>query len=374
MEQLREFWNAFGSDISWMIQVFVVVTITFIAGAVTRRIVGSLAERARKTDHRFDDVVFGSLTGPSRGLVLIVGLTIAAEMVGAQTENEHTQKLIHDVASMVRSVGIISMLTWFVLRFISLFEENYIKAKTSRGEEIDKTLVNVVAKVLRAAVMVTAALIILQSMGINIAGLLAAGGVGGLAVGLAAKDLLANMFGGLTIYADRPFAIGDWIRSPDRSIEGTVEDIGWRRTVIRTFDKRPLYVPNAAFTTIAVENPSRMSHRRIKETIGVRYDDVARVPEILQDVRNYLNENPDIDQTQTLMVNLNEFGASSINFFVYTFTRTTVWTEYHEVKERVMLAISDIVAKHGAEIAFPTTTIHVPDALTLNQVTQTQTT
>ena len=126
-----------------------------------------------------------------------------------------------------------------------------------------------------------------------------------------------------------------------------------------------LYVPNSVFATIAVENPSRMTHRRIKETIGVRYDDVARVPAILTDVRKYLDENPEIDQSELLMVNLDEFGASSVNFFIYTFTRTTVWAEYHVVKEKVLLAISDIVERHGAEIAFPTSTIHVPDAIQL---------
>lgn len=360
MEYLGKLMNALGGDAAWMSQVFVVVTITLIGGAVVRRIVGSLTTRAHATDNLFDDVLFGSLLGPARGLTWVIGLTFAADIVGAQTE-----AVIFGAVSVLRSIGIITMLMWFALRFVSLYEARYVELKVRRGEEVDATLVNGVGKLLRAAVMVTMALIALQTMGINIAGLLAFGGVGGLAVGLAAQDLIANMFGGLTIYIDRPFAVGDWIRSPDREIEGTVEDIGWRRTAIRTFDKRMLYVPNAVFTTIAVENPSRMSHRRIRETIGVRYDDVSRIPAILQDVRKYLNENPDIDSSQTLMVNLNEFGTSSVDFFIYTFTRTTVWTEFHEVKEKVMLAISAIVERHGAEIAFPTTTVHVPDAIRL---------
>ncbi len=149
-------------------------------------------------------------------------------------------------------------------------------------------------------------------------------------------------------------------------------EIGWRRTVIRTFDKRPLYVPNALFTTISVENPSRMSHRRIKETIGVRYDDVSRVPAILADVRKYLIENPDIDETQTLMVNFNEFGPSSMDFFIYTFTHTTVWTEFHAIKEKVLLHIADIIASHGAEVAFPTTTVHVPEEVRLVEMSRAQ--
>ena len=103
----------------------------------------------------------------------------------------------------------------------------------------------------------------MQALGYSISGVLAFGGIGGIAVGFAAKDLLANFFGGLMIYLDRPFSVGDWIRSPDKNIEGTVEEIGWRLTRIRTFDKRPLYVPNSTFTQISVENPSRMLNRRI---------------------------------------------------------------------------------------------------------------
>ncbi len=365
MEQLNKLWNAIGGDFGWMIQIFVLVTVTFIVGAVVRHIVAGLAERAQKTRNRLDDVLFGSLVGPSRVLVWIVGLSFAAQIIGLRTEEEDTQNIILNVVGAIRNVGIISVVTWFVLRFINNYEASYIAAKSSAGEKIDKTLVNAVRNVLRAAVIVTAGLIALQTMGININGLLAFGGVGGITVGFAAKELIANMFGGLTIYIDKPFGVGDWIRSPDREIEGTVEEIGLRVTVIRTFDKRPLYVPNAVFTTIAVENPSRMSHRRIRETIGVRYDDIARIPKILQDIRKYLNESPEIDQSQTLMVNVDEFGASSVDFFIYTFTRTTVWTEFHTVKEKVMLAISDIIAQHGGEIAFPTTTVHVPEAIAL---------
>jgi len=144
------------------------------------------------------------------------------------------------------------------------------------------------------------------------------------------------------IYLDRPFAVGDWVRSPDRQIEGTVEEIGWRLTRIRTFDKRPLYIPNATFTSIAVENPSRMTHRRIKETIGIRYDDADKMEPILTDVRQMLLTHPEIE-----------------DFFIYTFTRTTVWTEYHRVKEDVLLRIYRIISEHGAEVAFPTRTLHI---------------
>ncbi|MCZ6640581.1 MAG: mechanosensitive ion channel family protein, partial [Gammaproteobacteria bacterium] len=168
-------------------------------------------------------------------------------------------------------------------------------------------------------------------------------------------------FGALMIFLDKPFKVGDWIRSPDREIEGTVEEIGWRLTLIRTFDQRPLYVPNSVFTSLAVENPSRMRNRRINETIGVRYDDIDTLPEIIADVETMLKTHPAIDTSRTLMVNFVEFGASSLDFFIYTFTKTTVWAEFHQIKQDVLFKIAAIIAGHGAEIAFPTQTLLVPE-------------
>jgi MscS family membrane protein len=185
--------------------------------------------------------------------------------------------------------------------------------------------------------------------------------MGGIAIGFAAQDLLANFFGGLFIYTDRPFSVGDWIRSPDRNIEGTVEKIGWRVTRIRTFDKRPLYVPNAIFSTIAVENPSRMTNRRIKETIGIRYDDANKMGKIVELVRQMLLEHPEIDTKKTLIVNFNTFASSSLDFFIYTFTKTTNWVDYHQIKQDILLKVLNIIEGEGAETAFPTSTIHMAD-------------
>ena len=207
---------------------------------------------------------------------------------------------------------------------------------------------------------------LLQTLGVSISGVLAFGGVGGIAVGFAAKDMLANFFGGLTIYLDRPFSVGDWVRSPDRDMEGVVEKIGWRSTVIRSFDKRPIYVPNAVFTNIIVQNPSRMTNRRIFETIGVRYDDDARLDRILKETRRLLESHPGIDQEQTIMVNFNAFGASSLDFFIYCLTKTTDWKEFHALKEEILLRVHEIIAGHGAEVAFPSRTLYLPGGVTIN--------
>ncbi len=263
----------------------------------------------------------------------------------------------------LRDVGVVVCLGWFIFRLIRLAGNRYIEVRLEKGEEVDKTTVDALSKLGRLSVVVVMVLVIMQTLGFSVSGVLAAGGIGGIAVGFAAKDLLANFFGGLTIYLDRPFSVGEWIRSPDKQIEGTVEAISWRHTRIRGFNKNPIYVPNAVFTTIVVENPSRMSHRRIKETIGLRYEDIGKMAPIVADVRSMLQAHPEIDAGQTLIVNFNEFADSSVNFFIYTFTKTRVWVDYHEVKQDVLLKVADIIARHGAEIAFPTRTLHVEGAM-----------
>jgi len=130
-------------------------------------------------------------------------------------------------------------------------------------------------------------------------------------------------------------------------------------TTIRKFDKRPMYVPNATFATITVENPSRMTHRRIFEHVGIRYDDFGVLPAIVEDIRQYLQSHSEIATDQTLMVHFNLYGASSLDIMVYCFTRTRVWAEYHQVREEVLIRIGEIIAGHGAEIAFPTRTVKV---------------
>ena len=169
------------------------------------------------------------------------------------------------------------------------------------------------------------------------------------------------------VYLDRHFAVGDWVRSPDREIEGTVENIGWRVTRIRTFDKRPLYIPNSIFSQIAVENPSRMSNRRIKETIGIRYDDASKIEIIISQVKEMLKDHPDIDTAKTLIVNFNCFAPSSLDFFIYTFTKTTDWIKFHEVKQKILLQIIKIIEENDAEIAFPTSTLHLSNQELLNK-------
>lgn len=349
-------WDDFSQLITqqntYVLQAFLVIFGLLILDLIQRKVLKRLHLKAEKTKNRWDDAIIDSIKKPISLIIWAAGLYLATEII-----QEATGAVIFNAVEPIRDTAIIGALAWFLVRLIKHGERNFIQGE----KKVDPTTVDAIAKLLKMSVVITALLVVLQTLGFSISGVMAFGGIGGIAVGFAAKDLLANFFGGLTIYLDRPFTVGDWIRSPDRDIEGTVEQIGWRLTCIRTFDKRPLYVPNSVFTTIAVENPSRMLNRRIYETIGIRYDDAGKMRTIVDKVKNMLKNHPEIDTTKTLIVNFNTFASSSLDFFVYTFTKTTDWVYYHEVKQDVMLKIIKIIEEEGAECAFPTSTIHLAD-------------
>jgi len=338
----------------WVAMIVAIALGTIAANYAAQLLLRHAIKASAKTTTTWDDALLRAANRPVLLTMWIIGASLMLPVFA-----EHFDFAVVDAARKVRDVLLIGCATWFALRFISRVIDNTVKMRKSEGKDFDLTTVDALGKLARIVTIVVAVLIAAQTLGFKIGGLLTLGGVGGLAVGFAAKDLLANFFGGLTIYLDRPFGVGDWIRSPDKSIEGTVEYISWRHTRIRAFNKNPIYVPNSVFTTIVVENPSRMSHRRIKDTIGLRYDDFAVVGPVVADIKAMLQQHPGIDTTQTLIVNFTEFGASSLNILVYTFTRTIVWTEYHEVRQDVLLKIGEIIERHGAEIAFPTQTLLV---------------
>ncbi len=337
---------------TWVYEVFGIVLVVLIVAFIARRILVKLARKAEATRNPWDDALVNAIRRPLRYTILIVGISYAAEIAGAQTDVSILQYI-----DPIRHVLVIMMISWGFISFVARFESATVKQKLQSGRSVDRTSIHAIGKLIRTAIFITTALVVVQTLGFSVSGVLAFGGIGGIAIGFAAKDLLSNFFGGLMIYMDRPFTVGDWIRSPDRQIEGTVEAVGWRLTTIRTFDKRPLYVPNSIFATIAVENPSRMSHRRIYETIGLRYNDIEQMDRIVEDVKAMLTAHEEIDQSQTMIVNFNAFNESSVDFFVYTFTKTTNWIRYHEVKQDVLLQISKLVENNGAEMAFPTTTM-----------------
>jgi len=356
MEMIRQWAETLASAIGlrpWALTVFMIVLFAMLLDFFQRKLMKRIEKYVEDTPNLWDDAVFAAARRPLTFVIWLIGISLAAQWVPAREGGLlDTSLVIH-----LRQLGILYAIAWFLYAFVRNIERNAIRSAEREGRAIDKTTVNALGRVVRITIVVTALLVGLDTLGFDIAGLMAVGGIGGLAVGLAAKDMLANFFGGVTVFIDRPFSIGDWIILKGQDIEGVVEEIGWRQTTIRKFDKRPVYVPNAIFTTASVENPSRMTHRRINETIGLRYKDIAQMEGITSAVREMLTNHPEIDESQTLMVHFNAFGESSVDFFIYCMTHTVNWQRYHEVKQDILLKISGIVQEHHAAIAFPTRTL-----------------
>ncbi|MCP3660857.1 MAG: mechanosensitive ion channel family protein [Bacteroidetes bacterium] len=238
------------------------------------------------------------------------------------------------------------------MRFAKMFEEQLLLGRLTKKAP-SKTTALASGKLIKVGMLVILVLVSLPIIGFPISSILAFSGGSAIVVGIAIKPILANYFGGLMIYSDRFFEVGDWIHSPDKEIEGTVEDIGWRSTRIRTFEKRPLYVPNSLFSEVSVINATRMSNRRIKENIGIRYEDSTALDKITKDIRTMLKEHPEIDTKQTLLVHFTDFGPSSLNINVYAFTRTRDWKKYRDIQQDVFLNVIKIIEDSGAKLAVP---------------------
>ena len=350
-QRLHEQWGV-------ALDVCAILLATALADLFTRWLSSCLRRRVETSPNIWDDAIYYSVKGPVQGLIWVIGVSAA---IGVSRPEEAPGWL--EYVPEVRGVILVLLFTWFVFRMIRSVGSNALARAAGRDNAIDVTTADAIGKLLRIAALITAGLLIMQVLGVSPSALLAFSGIGGIAVGFAARDVLANIFGGLTIYLNRPFSVGDWIRSPDRDIEGVVEAIGWRATTLRRFDMRPLYVPNAVFSNVSLENPSRMSHRRIMETVAVRYDDAAAIPDIVTAVRKMLDEDEAIDSDQVILTYLDSLGDCALNLLVYCYTHTTDWAEYLAVKQSVLQRVQDIVRDHDAAIAYPTTTMHVPDAV-----------
>lgn len=240
-------------------------------------------------------------------------------------------------------------IAWASISFIGNIKKHILE---SSNDYEDRTLILAVSQIVTILIIITVILISLHILNVNIAGILALGGVGGIMVGFAAKDLLANFFGALMIYIDKPFQVGDWICSPEKEIEGVVENIGWRQVKIIRFDTRPIYVPNAIFSNIVIENPSRMTHRRFYETITIRYQDLCLVEDIIHDIRYMLSIHPSIEKEKDIIVNLLNF-EEYIKIFIWCYVKEQTLAKFSPIKQEILLECGKIIEKYNAEMTVP---------------------
>ena len=215
-----------------------------------------------------------------------------------------------------------------------------------------------IRQTLRIATLILGTLTILSAVGVDVYGIVAGLGVGGLAIALAAQDTFANFIGAFNILTDRPFKVGDWIQIGDK-VDGDVEEIGFRSTKVRTFGNTQLTVPNSFIAKEIVNNWSRMKKRRIKMIVGVTYDTKPeQMRELLKRIEKVLQDDEGVNQDY-MLVKFTDLGPSSLDIFLYYFSKSTGWKEYLELRERINLKIMEIVDEMGLEFAFPTQTIHI---------------
>jgi MscS family membrane protein len=323
-----------------VLAVIVQIVLSFVLKQITKH--------SGSTKTQIDDHLIRAISAPLKVLIWYGWLYFSLRELTSEIQS------LGQIVSYI-SITPVFILTWGILRLISSVENFMLESKGS----FDKDSVRLFARLMKILFVFAIILGVAQFYGYAISSILTLGGVGGIVVGFAAKDMLANVFGGLMIQMDKPFSTGDWIRTSDRSIEGVVEKIGWRMTRIRTFSKNPVYVPNGIFATIPIETPSRMTNRQVYEVIGIRYDDIAQMDSIIEKVHDLLKNNKHIDHEQAYRVYFDVFNASSLDFVIWAFSSLTDAGEFKKMKGKLLLDIAQIIADHKAEIAYPTQTLHI---------------
>lgn len=329
------------------------------------------SSRSQRSGHAWRDAILAALNAPLQCTIWIIGLSIAA----AALTTDGRLPLLTKLFPPMRDVVAIGVAAWFLIRLAQQVSENLHNRAKVEGSDFDETAADAIGKSITAAIIVVAALVTMQTLGFSIASLLAFGGVAGIALGFAAQGLVANLLGGATIYASRPFKVGDHIIFPGIPSTGgyigwqagEVEHIGWRATRILDWNGKPFYVPNAKFNTETIVNHSRMSFRQVSEYVYVRLEDIDKVSAIVADTNDMLENHPDMGDY--LVFRFDSYGDYALKLYLYAYTSSTItaYTEYMRVKEDLLLKIAAIITQNDAKLAVPVSTIYLPEGSALQR-------
>jgi MscS family membrane protein len=314
---------------------------------VFKKIISKLVKKTKTT---FDDDIVEAVEKPIDFLFIIIGLNFAVAMLFLDDDINVT------IEKFIRS-GFIIVVFWGIINILNHLSINIHKVTNKFGDKINADVSSFIVKSIRFFILILAFIAVLQEWGYNVSGFIASLGLVGMAFALAAKDTASNLFGSLVIFTDKPFKIGDWIKTPE--VEGIIENVGIRSTRVRTFAQALVSVPNGVLANSAILNWSRMGKRRVKTTLGVTYGTSSlTLKNIINDIKRMLENNSDIDQ-ETIYIYFSAFGESSLNIFCYYFTKSTNWGEFMRVREATYLNIMKIVEDNGSSFAFPTQTLHI---------------
>ena len=358
--KLEKFWDIvvhvwnhgyLGVDIGTIIEAIAIVVLFLALRQVFAFLVISVLKRwVEKSKTDLDDEVLNSLEDPIKFVPVVLGIFLAGEHLPLSGRLD--ELVSHVVLSLVTF-----NIFWGLVRVVEPF--SFLLNKLEKI--FTPAMVQWIKKGVKLAFVFLGGAAILETWGIKVGPLVAGLGLFGVAVALGAQDMFKNLIGGFLVIAEKRFHPGDWIKV-DGIVEGTVEDIGFRSTMIRRFDKAPVYVPNSKLADNAVTNFSAMTHRRIYWMIGVEYDTtIEQLKEIRDGIYDFVASSADFADPKEVstFVRIDSFNDSSIDIMLYCFTRTTNWGEWLEVKEQLAYKVKDIVESAGTGFAFPSRSIYV---------------
>ena len=336
------YWAAFGA-----------IFVGFLAKKIVGLVLRHFIKIAKKTKFSYDDVLFTALLKPAEWAVMVAGLYVALLILPIPEKPVDIRRFVNALLNGAT----VALVVWFATRLVDGLAAIWAEKASKTETKLDDQLVPIVRRSAKVFFFIIGSVLVLQNMGYSVGSLLAGLGIGGVALAMASKDTVANLFGSLVIFLDKPFQIGDWIEMDD--VEGTVEEVGLRTTRVRTFANSLVTVPNLMFTTKAINNWSKMRKRRIKMTVGITYDTQPdKVDQLVNRIRQIIRDDEKI-HNDFYLVNFDHFGPSSLDIFVYCFTLTTNWAEFLQAKQEFMLKIMTAVNSLGLSFAFPTQSIHV---------------
>jgi MscS family membrane protein len=349
----KEIWETFISiehlkDLGIAIGIFLLFLI--FRKLFTKYIFALLKRLVKRTRINLFSNILISFEKPVQWLFIVLGILAAVTYYPyLDPDNE----LFRDVIKAL----IIILLTWGLVQLSSTSSEIFRSINNRTSIKIDEILIPLLSRALQFVIIAISISIVLGLFGYRIDGLVAGFGLGGLAISLAAKDALANMFGGIVIISEKPFTIGDWILTP--SVEGTVEDITFRSTKIRTFAQAVVTLPNATLANEPITNWSKMGKRQISFYLRLTYDTPREKMEVvISRMRELLRNHPEI-HPETIMVNFEKYMDNGVDIFLYFFTKTTNWEKYLHVREDINFKILEILEQEQVYIAIPSRKLYV---------------
>ena len=333
-----------------VIALFVFFIFLLLRSFVSRFIVKKIEVYVSKSSNNFDNSLTVSLEGPIKFFPVVFGFFLASTFLNLEGKSEIF------VDNLNRSLVTI-LIFWFIHQLIypaSLL----IK---SIEEILSKDLLNWILRALKVLIVILGFAATLEIWGIKIGPIIAGLGLFGVAVALGAQDLFKNLISGILVLVEKRFKVGDWI-SVEGIIEGTVENIGFRSTVIRKFDKSLATIPNFQFAEKAVINQSEISNRRIDWMIGLEYKTTSeQLEKVRNDIIDHIKSSEEfiVSENTPCAVNLNQFSASSIDILVRCYTKTNDYYEWLKIKDKFVIKVKQIVENAGASFAFPSQSIYV---------------